>query len=114
MTITVSIAAATLCMAGVCHPALVGAQTPVGQFRFWKVPVADPLYHGSVAAFAQDARGGTYAIHQVWLGAEPTQHRAWRIAHGTAAERVISKGCINVTAGVYAQLPAHGRLRIEP
>lgn len=110
-TVTVYLAQALLCVAGQCHPALVGTATPMGSYAYVKAPTAAPGYGGSVAAFARDPAGAVYAVHRTWTG-NPAERRTWRIQQPNPALRVISKGCINVAPEVYESLPDYGQLEI--
>lgn len=53
-----------------------------------------------------------YAIHRVWLQ-DPAQRRAWRLHHGTARDRHITAGCVNVAPAVYQALAGYAVVRIE-
>lgn len=113
--ITVFIKAAIICFAGQCAPALVGVTTPVGQFELVPRRVATPGYGGEVLQFSEDANSWL-AIHQVWTG-NPAQRRQQRLASGTAADRVLTDGCINVSREVYQQLRdccAYSPIEIRP
>ena len=101
--IVVSLSLATICYLGQCHPALVGSGTPVGEFAIQHRMVVSPGYGGDVLAFQEDA-DSIMAIHRVWTQ-DPKQRRAERLATGSAADRKrITRGCINVTPAVYAEL----------
>lgn len=113
--ITVYIKAAIICFSGQCHPALVGPSTPVGQFELIPRVVATPGYGGDVLQFAEDD-ASWLAIHRVWEG-NPRQRRAQRLASGTAADRMLTDGCINVTPAVYLQLRdccSHSPIEVRP
>ena len=111
MTITVYISQALLCFASQCHPALVGAATPTGQYTMVKTPTDLPGYAGSVAPFAKDTAGAVFAVHRIWTG-NPTERREWRLQQDDPAQRVISQGCINIAPAVYDQLPDVATLEI--
>lgn len=55
---------------------------------------------------------GECAIHRVWLQ-DPAQRRAWRLHHGTARDRHITAGCVNVAPAVYQALAGYAVVRIE-
>lgn len=112
MSITVYVAAAMICIGGDCYPALVGDDTPIGQYTYYKTGVEDPLYGGSVAAFALDEGGAAYAIHQTWLG-NPAERRDERIKSGDVTQRAITNGCINVDPMLYEALPDSADLTIR-
>jgi hypothetical protein len=101
--IVVHVASATICFLGHCHPALVGAATPLGSFPLMHAKVGEPGYGGDVLAFAHDDTG-VYAIHRVWT-LIPAQRRVKRLTVGAVAERLdITGGCINVMPDVYDSL----------
>ena len=58
--VVVSLSQATLCFAGACHPALVGVDTPTGQYRITHVATNEPGYSGDVLMFKENK-------HYVWL-----------------------------------------------
>jgi len=92
--IEVFLSAATICFGGMCYPALVGTQTPVGQFTVIHRPTRLPGYGGDVLVFHEDARY-VYAVHRTWSGREQL--------YGTP-RRNITRGCINVQPEVYQRL----------
>jgi len=100
--VTVHLASALICFAELCHPTLIGTQTPTGEFPLVYGLTDDPGYGGSVLAFYEDD-SAVYAIHQLWL-LKPKQQRERRINSPNPKEHVITSGCINVTAEVYKQL----------
>ena len=109
----VSLSTAMICFAGHCHHALVGKETPTGEFPLVERFVRAPGYGASVLQF-KETKDSIYAVHRVWL-LKPAQHRAERLAGVDAsARRDITGGCINVEASVYEELVAAAtRLRIE-
>ena len=112
--IVVSLAKALICFSGQCHPALIGADTPVGDFPLIERRVLAPGYGGDVLQFKQDSKG-VYAIHRVWLGV-PSQRRMDRFGQD-ANNRTITAGCINITPDLYEELKSCCRqhtLRIIP
>ena len=113
MMLTVYLASALLCTADQCYPALVGRDTPVGQFPLVRRFVQAKGYGGDVLEFASSA-AGLFAIHRVWLG-NPKQHRAQRLASGDAADRrYVTDGCINVAPKVYESVVAADTLEVLP
>lgn len=102
MDVLVDIAAAVICFAGTCHNALVGNDTPRGEFTLATYTIEDPRYGGDLLVFKHDSTG-VYAIHRVLD--IPGQQRIARIHSPYAHHRVtITAGCVNVTPEVYAQL----------
>jgi len=95
--ITVDIAAALICFAGACHPALVGPDTPTGEFAIERRAVSNPNYGGDVLAFHEDDRY-IWAVHRTWPGREKLY------AQAPERRRVVTKGCVNVEPSVYLKL----------
>ena len=108
--VIVDIALATICFTAspdagqVCEHVLIGSDTPRGTYVLQQRLVDDPLYGGDILQFREDPTE-VYAIHRVWNG-RPAEHREMRIRSDKAADRKITKGCINVTPEVYARLLA--------
>jgi len=103
MTVVVSLALATICFLGQCHPALVGETTPQGEYRLSQRRVVSPGYGGDVLSFKENSTD-LFAIHRLWTGA-PAQRRAERLASPLAARRRgVTGGCINVSPEIYDQL----------
>ena len=100
ISITVYLAASLLCISDVCYPALVGKETPIGQYQLRAVKTTDSGYGGSVLAFHEDPHG-LFAIHRPWLE-RPYEKREERLAG--KGSRVITAGCINVANDVYGWL----------
>ena len=101
--ITVSLALATICFAGSCHPVLLGDKTPSGVFSLQHARVMDPSYGGDVLAFGRLPSGQPLALHRVWLG-NPRQQRLERLAGPATGRRGISGGCINLAPEVFEAL----------
>jgi len=97
--ITVDLAAALICFAGACHPALVGEATPPGTYQITLRPVANPKYGGNVLAFHEDDKY-IWAVHRTWPGRENLYAKPARV------RRHVTKGCINVEPQVYRALRA--------
>ncbi|MEI6418509.1 MAG: hypothetical protein WCO82_05525 [Sphingomonadales bacterium] len=103
MTIVVFLASAMLCIGNQCYPALVGKDTPIGQYPLNRRYVQASGYGGDVMQFA-DTPGGILAIHRVWLG-RPKEQRMQRLASGDPGQRrFVTNGCINVMPDVYEAL----------
>ncbi len=112
MTLVVHLAAALLCTAGQCYPALVGPDTPVGTFPLVRRFVRTPGYGGDVLQYAETSRD-LFAIHRVWLG-KPAERRAERLASPDPAQRrLVTHGCINVMPDVYAAIVDADTLEIR-
>jgi hypothetical protein len=98
----VNVAAALICFASTCHPALVGVHTPRGEFQLTHYSAPDPGYGGDVLVFKETA-DDLYAIHRVIN--VPGQQRLARLKSPDAKRRNnITGGCINVEPGVYDEL----------
>ena len=107
MSITVSIALATICFwyqgTEECHPVLVGKNgTPVGEFVTRKRITDDPGYGGDVLQF-HETENEVYAIHRVWT-LRKSENREKRLKSSNVKDRAITMGCINVSNEVYAKL----------
>ena len=100
--ITVSIALAMICFADNCHNALIGRNTPRGEYEIVHKITDDPGYGGDVLVFHETEKV-EFAIHRVWL-LRPEQKRAVRLQSDNPKDRVITAGCINVSPEVYEEL----------
>lgn len=104
--VTVSIALATICFLSdgreECHPALIGKDTPVGEFQLQLRLVESPGYGGDILQFKEDPTE-VYAIHRVWL-LRPWEKRDQRLKSKDPRQRRITKGCVNVDPKVYDAL----------
>jgi hypothetical protein len=102
MDVVVDVAAALICFASTCHPALVGNDTPRGEFTLAPYTIQDPRYGGDLLVFKHDD-SGVYAIHRVLD--LPGQQRLARLRSPYAKHRItITAGCVNVDPEVYGQL----------
>lgn len=100
--VVVDIAAAVICFAATCYNALVGVDTPRGEFTLTPHTVQDPRYGGDLLVFKHDV-SGVYAIHRVLD--IPGQQRLARLNSPYPAHRItITAGCVNVDYAVYALL----------
>lgn len=101
--IVVSLALATICFTGECHPVLVGSNTPAGTFTLTRQAIEEPGYGGDLLVF-QESRAHLWAIHRVYT-LNPQERRVERL-HSSHPEqrRAITKGCINVMPEVYRRL----------
>src|ERR1035437_299437 len=85
-----------------CYPALIGVNTPVGQFEISDRFTPLPGYGGDVLQF-YETDTEWYAIHRVYL-LNRNEHRDKRLRSTNVHDRVITKGCINVANEVYLKL----------
>ena len=105
--IVVDIALATICFfqngAQVCHNALVGPQTPRGQFSLIQRLTEDPGYGGDVLQFKETERDA-FSIHRIWK-LRPHEQRERRILSANPDDRrSITQGCVNVSDAVYDEI----------
>lgn len=103
--VVVSLAAATICFANACFPALMGKETPAGTYTLRHQKVDAPGYGGDILVYRENARH-VWAIHRVYT-LNPAENRVARLHSGRAElRRAITKGCINVMPEVYERLVA--------
>lgn len=100
--VLVTLSKANICFENNCYPALVGKDTPIGIFTMTKLSYSGPGYNGEIIKFAE-VGSKSYAIHRLWL-LRPSENRDIRIAIDDPGQRLITKGCINVTSEVYEKL----------
>jgi hypothetical protein len=94
MTIHAFIAGAVVCFDGKCYPALMGKETPVGQFNIRHEWTAREGYGGDVLVFREDD-ASMWAIHRTLPGREDAYNLR------PAQRRDITEGCISVPPHVY-------------
>lgn len=101
--IVVDLLLATICFGTpqVCHPVLIGRETPKGTYNLTLRITTQPGYGGDVIQF-HESSDYVYAIHRVWT-LNPKQNRLSRI-NGSISGRTITGGCINVMPGIYTDL----------
>ena len=100
--VLVDVAAAIICFAATCHPVLVGAETPRGEFQLthYTTPVA--AYRGDFLSF-KETSDALYTIHRV-IDVRG-QRRLARLKSPDAKDRnMITGGCVNVEPLVYEEL----------
>lgn len=103
MTVIVDVAAALICFASICYPALVGEDTPKGEFQITEYSTKEPGYGGNILAFKKNEVGQVYAIHRVID--VPGQQRLARIRSPYIEHRItITAGCVNVDPEVFDML----------
>lgn len=100
--IVVDVAAALICIASTCYPALVGPDTPKGEFKITEYSTNEPGYGGNILAFKIE-NGQIFAIHRVLD--IPGQQRLARIKSPYAEHRVtVTAGCVNVEPDLFDEL----------
>lgn len=83
-----------------CHPALVGMNTPKGQFSLVQRLTDEPGYGGDVLQF-HETQSEVFALHRVWE-LIPSERRRERLSSPVPAKRQnVTAGCINVSHEVY-------------
>lgn len=100
--VLVDIAAALICFQGACHNALVGNNTPRGEFTLAQYSIEDPRFGGDLLVFKHTGKY-VFAVHRVF---DVTgQQRLARIQSPNANHRItVTAGCVNVTPEVYDAL----------
>lgn len=85
-----------------CYPALVGDETPRGEFHLQHYSTQSIGYDGDLLVF-KDTGDSVYAIHRVLD--IPGQQRIARL-HSPYAEhrRMVTAGCVNIDPLVYQEL----------
>jgi hypothetical protein len=102
MTVVVDIALAIICFASDCYPALVGNDTPVGEFEITHYSTSEPGYGGDILLFHRE-QNNLFAVHRVID--VPGQQRFARIKSPYAKHRLtVTAGCVNVEPEVYEKL----------
>jgi hypothetical protein len=100
--VSVYLSIAMICIGQSCYPALVGKDTPVGEFKLTQRLVSDPLYRGSVLQF-KETDDYIFSVHKVWRG-RPKEKRDERLLSNDPKRRLITAGCINVSDEVFYKL----------
>lgn len=100
--VVVYLSSALICFAGQCYPALVGNNTPTGEFPMTQTSTSLPGYGGDVMVFKSTPKGD-YSIHRVY-SRRPAQRRIERL-HGDTPMRIgVTMGCVNVMPAVYNKM----------
>lgn len=100
--VLVDVTTALICFAASCHPALVGDETPRGEFHLQHYSTQSVGYGGDLLVF-KDTGDSVYAIHRVLD--IPGQQRIARL-HSPYAEhrQMVTAGCVNIDPQVYQEL----------
>ena len=100
--VLIDVSTAVICFLSSCYPALVGADTPRGEFTFRHYSTSTPGYGGDILAFHE--RGDeVFAVHRVLD--VPGQQRATRLLIPHAQYRQeVTGGCVNVSPETYEKL----------
>ena len=100
--VIVDVAAAVICFAATCHPVLIGAETPLGEFQLTHYATSARGYGGDLLSF-KETKDQLFAIHRVID--VPGQQRLDRLKSRSVKRRnKITGGCINVAPEVYDDL----------
>lgn len=102
MLVEVSIALAQICFQGQCYNALIGKDTPYGEFDLSHRAVVQYGYGGDILVFREDAKY-VWAIHRVWT-LNQKENRMVRLQSSRIGDRYITQGCINIDPEVYKKL----------
>jgi hypothetical protein len=100
--VIVDIAAALICFAATCYPALVGVDTPRGEFQLTHYTTPDPGYGGDILSF-KETKDHLYCIHRV-IDVRGQQRLARLKSPDAKRRNKITGGCVNVDPGVYEEL----------
>lgn len=100
MDVVVFLSKAVICFSGVCHPVLVGADTPTGFFQLQPRQVISAGYGDDVLVFTENETTW-WGIHRTYKNLPA---RAAAYDKPASQRRYISAGCINVQPEIYAQL----------
>lgn len=96
--VTVDVLAAVICFMGSCYPALVGKETPRGEFRLVEISMVGlPAALGKTVLSFKETKTDIFAVHKTWPGREQ------RYSH-PPSKRLMTLGCINVEPHVYEKL----------
>jgi hypothetical protein len=100
--VLIDVAAAVICFASACYPALVGIETPRGEFQITHYTTQAPRYGGDILSF-KETSNSLYTIHRVID--VPGQQRLTRLKSPTPKERnKVTGGCVNVDPVVFEEL----------
>lgn len=99
--IEVILSAAMICLPDGCHPALVGRDTPRGEFTMHLFATTQRAYKGDVLAFHRHG-ADIYAVHR-----PPSESRRNFLRGAPERDRRnVTDGCVNVDDAVYEMLRA--------
>ncbi len=100
--VVVDVAAAIICFAATCHPVLVGAETPRGEFQLTHYSTQVRGYGGDVLSF-KETTNDMFAIHRV-IDVRGQQRLVRLKSRNVKRRNKITGGCINVDPTVYNEL----------
>lgn len=97
--VIVDIGAALICFMSTCYPALIGKDTPTGEYELVQYTTDAYGYGGNILVF-KDADDGVFAVHRVLN--LPGQRRLERLRSNSPEDRKnVTAGCVNVDFFVY-------------
>ena len=108
--VVVFLAKALICFSGQCFPALVGPDTPTGDFQMHQLYTEQPGYGGDVLVFKEDSEQW-FAVHRTYT-LDRARKRSELYGQDSRV-RHITKGCINVEPAVYEMLKNEKYTEIE-
>ena len=74
MTILINLTLATICFLDQCYPALVGKDTPLGEYQLIQRLTDSPGYGGDVLQF-KETDNEVFAIHRTWILTENNKEK---------------------------------------
>jgi len=101
--VVVDLSLSVICFLSTCYPALVGKDTPKGEFTLQPFSTEQRGYGGDLLVF-KETEHAVFAIHR--LIEVQGQDRVSRINSDIPEMRIITNGCVNVTPQVYDSLSA--------
>jgi hypothetical protein len=100
--VTVQLGLAIICFAQSCFSALIGQNTPIGEFQIEHKETSAFGYGGDILLF-KETDNSVFAIHRV-INFNIEQRRLERLQSDSNLDRKITDGCINVMPDVYEEL----------
>jgi hypothetical protein len=96
--VVIDIGSAMICFMATCYPALVGANTPTGEFTFEPYKTNKAGYGGTILVFKEQTNE-VYAVHRAF-----NDSRRRQLKKGTEERKTITKGCVNIDDAAYKKL----------
>ena len=97
---------ALLCIAGQCHPVLVGDTTPTGTFPL--TPTSVSGFNGEILVFHVEG-SEAFAIHRT---ASPRRKGMYVLP--VSQRRSVTGGCVDIPSSLYDQVRHYKKVQIEP
>lgn len=102
MDVVIYLGKALICFANLCHPALIGDDTRVGQYTMAVLETSQPGYGGDVLMYDGNEEEW-YAVHRTYTR-DRRRDRSVLYDGTTPAQRRVTAGCVNVEPEIYDQL----------